>query len=592
MKNIRIVLCIFVACGALLAGVAARAGDAAGQGAYIAIDSVPRIGGGGYVEGHVGFADGKGGDPADYAISMAVEVTRGGRKFGPKPTYDNPAVDVRPDGTFSCLFVSGGQDAAAERLHVYLLRRGAAPGSVAAAEAAALDTVVIDRYSDGEAKISQRSGKALSAAPPAADAGTPRAAPAAWRKHPKADPRLSICFSPYTNGLSPEDDSEVPVEEMRRQLDLLRPYVDTIRMFGVSGTLEKAYRMAKEEYGLRVIAGAWFDKSYGEEKIHAELDKLIDLANKGYVDVAVVGSETLHRGDFSASELAGYIGRVRRGIKDGGIPVGTSDTVESWLGNPSLVQASDVVLVTIYPFFSNVPAARGLSHVKSAYAQVEKAAAGRPVIVSESGWPTEGGAEGLAVPGMANAKRLFEDTYSWSRANDVEVVMFSAMDEAWKVEGASGDVGRHWGHFTADGRLKDAFAPVYRSIATVPLGKMGGAVGGTLTAEAFSASGARLDGWYDEYAEVALGGGYSALTIGKVGFSVAHKGVDPKGCVGVYALGGGVRRKKLEPEVRKDGSLMFDVKGVEAVRIESLSPSIPYVPYSEEIRLFDVALHR
>ena len=256
---------------------------------------------------------------------------------------------------------------------------------------------------------------------------------------------------------------------MRWQLNLIYPYADTIRLFGVSGELEKIYKPAKEEYNMRIIAGCWIDGRYPESQIYAELDKLIELANNGYVDVAVVGSETIYRNDFTVDKLISYITYVRERINDKTIPVGTSDIAAAFLDNPKLVENCDVILCTIYPFFSNVTADRATANLIDTYNRVKAASGGRQVIISESGWPTQGSPEGAAIPGDANARILFEETYRWSRENNVEIVFFSEIDEAWKIEGVNGDIGGHWGHFTSVGMLKDAYLPVYQSISPVPV---------------------------------------------------------------------------------------------------------------------------
>ena len=110
-----------------------------------------------------------------------------------------------------------------------------------------------------------------------------------------------------------------------------------------------------------------------------------------------------------------------------------------------------------------------MNNLIETYNRVLAAAGGRQVIISESGWPTMGSAEGAAIPGIENARKLFEDTYKWSRENNVEVVLFSEIDEAWKVEGAFGDIGTSWGHFTSTGMLKDAYLPVYQTISNAPV---------------------------------------------------------------------------------------------------------------------------
>jgi exo-beta-1,3-glucanase (GH17 family) len=281
--------------------------------------------------------------------------------------------------------------------------------------------------------------------------------------------KLSLCYSPYTNGLSPETNSVVPLEQMRWQLNLIYPYADTIRLFGVTGELEKIYKPAKEEYKMRIIGGCWIDGRYSRQQIYDELNTLIRLANEGYIDIAVVGSETINRNDFSADTLVEYIRYVRNGIPNKQIPVGTSDTSAAFLDHPNLVDSCDVILCTIYPYFSNVAADAAAQNLIDTYHRVAAVAGGRQVIISESGWPTAGSPEGPAVPNMENAKSFFESVYQWSLANDVEVVFFSEIDEAWKKEGVNNDVGGHWGHFTSAGMLKDAYAPTYQSISPLPV---------------------------------------------------------------------------------------------------------------------------
>jgi hypothetical protein len=187
------------------------------------------------------------------------------------------------------------------------------------------------------------------------------------------------------------------------------------------------------------------------------------------VDIAVVGSETIHRKDFDVDTLIKHMDYVRDRLTDKSVPVCTSDVPSAYLENPKLASASDVVLCTLYPFFSNIPADKAASNLAETYNRVLAAAGGKKVIISESGWPTEGSPEGASKPGMSEAKKIFEATYKWSRENDVEIVFFSEIDEAWKVEGTYKDVGIHWGHFTSVGMLKDAYLPTYKAIAPNPV---------------------------------------------------------------------------------------------------------------------------
>ncbi|MDR2599639.1 MAG: hypothetical protein LBC73_05130 [Oscillospiraceae bacterium] len=277
---------------------------------------------------------------------------------------------------------------------------------------------------------------------------------------PIQDERISINYSPYTGGLSPELNSSVSLRHMRQHLDILKPYAHTLRTFGVSGELTKLYRPAKNEYGFRIIAGCWFDRNYSRNQIIDELNTLIILVNDGYIDIAVVGSELLFRGDIDTEALIFYIEYVKDGIHDKSIPVTTSDTAMAWINNPELVEVCDIILVTIYPFFSEVSVENAATALAATYEEVLNIAGDKTVIISETGWPTAGSSEGAAVPSSENAARYFNDVNEWSRKEGVEVIFFSAFDEAWKREGRNNDIGMHWGHFYEDGTLKEAYKEV------------------------------------------------------------------------------------------------------------------------------------
>jgi len=92
--------------------------------------------------------------------------------------------------------------------------------------------------------------------------------------------------------------------------------------------------------------------------------------------------------------------------------------------------------------------------------RVQAVAHGKPVIISETGWPDRGSAFHGSVPSRAGAMRYFVDTVQWAKMADVPMFYFAAFDEAWKV-GAEGDVGAYWGLWDKDGQPK--FAQEYKS---------------------------------------------------------------------------------------------------------------------------------
>jgi glucan 1,3-beta-glucosidase len=87
------------------------------------------------------------------------------------------------------------------------------------------------------------------------------------------------------------------------------------------------------------------------------------------------------------------------------------------------------------------------------YNQAKSVSQGKKGIVTETGWPNEGGSEGSANASEANAMKYFINTQVWSANDNIDVFCFSSFDESWKV-GAEGDVGAYWGLWDKDEKLK------------------------------------------------------------------------------------------------------------------------------------------
>ncbi len=271
---------------------------------------------------------------------------------------------------------------------------------------------------------------------------------------------LSLNFGPYLCGESPEINSQISETEIRNMLISIAPYCDSIRLFTSSGPVAQAYKIAKS-LGMRVIGGAWLEKNMSEEQRIAELDALIELVNLGLVDVAAVGNECLYRGDLTPAELADYIQYVKNGIQTPEVLVGTADSAHL-VTNQAIIDSSDVILMNQYPFWNGVSIDDAINDVTGAYNAVA-AAGGKPVIITESGWPTAGEPEGDAIPNAVNAVTYFNQLYEWSRVNNVEVVLFEAFDESWKAAN-EGERAAHWGFFTEDLQVKENYESALDSL--------------------------------------------------------------------------------------------------------------------------------
>ena len=87
------------------------------------------------------------------------------------------------------------------------------------------------------------------------------------------------------------------------------------------------------------------------------------------------------------------------------------------------------------------------------YYQALQAANGKKVIITETGWPSQGKSVEAAHSNTENARNYFINTQLWSKADNIDIFYFSSFDESWKV-GAEGDVGAYWGIWDKNEQLK------------------------------------------------------------------------------------------------------------------------------------------
>lgn len=255
-----------------------------------------------------------------------------------------------------------------------------------------------------------------------------------------------LCYSAYEEGQKPGD--ILTEAQIRRRMDIISPYTKWVRTFSCIEGNELIPRIAKE-YGLKTLVGAWLgtDRSLIEEEING----LTELAGQGYVDIAAVGNEVLYRNDLSEPELLEYLYRVKEALP--GIPVGYVDAYYEFRDHPRIAEASDVILANCYPYWEGCHIDYSLLYMKQMYQQALQAANGKKVIITETGWPSQGGSLRDAHASMENAIRYFINAQQWSQADQIEMFYFSSFDESWKV-GAEGDVGAYWGLWDTNGKLK------------------------------------------------------------------------------------------------------------------------------------------
>ncbi len=417
----------------------------------IALTHVPKIGEISPFEGSVFMEDGSEFSPDDYHVTLYLKDTQW-NTYWVKPSADRPFAAIDTEGCFSIPYTSGGDT---DKTDFWILLFPAnvtemrttyySDSSFDALCQSAVDFVKVTRDADGNYSVN-----------PNRTAPTPSdEAPAISALLPVSDEKIGVDVGFYTDGSVPG--SALSEAKIRKHLEAVAPFADTVRFYNASGEINKAYRIA-HDMGFSVVGTAYLGGTESENK--AELDALIALCNSGLVQVACVGNETLLVTDTSGplltpEKLIEYISYVRNSISDESIPVTTSDSVDVLMENPSVRRACNLLMPNCYPFWggANINDAAG-SFIQSITA-LRGVSGGKQVLVSETGWPTAGGNYGNAVTGEEEAAAYYEAVREWSLETGTQILYFSSADEPWKTESGFGP---HWGFLTTELVLKDGYA--------------------------------------------------------------------------------------------------------------------------------------
>lgn len=264
-----------------------------------------------------------------------------------------------------------------------------------------------------------------------------------------------INFSPYIDGQNPEYGSQVDMNQITERMKIIAPYTFWVRTYGVAGGLEYAGPVA-HEMGLKAAVGAWLS---GDTKANdRQINELINESKAGYVDLAIAGSETLLRNDLSEDQLINYIKRVKQEVPY--VNVTTAEEYNKLITHPKVMAECDVIMYNSYPYWEGVSIDNAIERQDNIHKSIAVKVKNKPIIVSETGWPSAGNTIGNAVPSSENSVRYFKDFVSWAGKNNVQYFYFEAFDETWKAT-REGQQGAHWGIWDKDGNMKSGFETIF-----------------------------------------------------------------------------------------------------------------------------------
>ncbi len=267
-----------------------------------------------------------------------------------------------------------------------------------------------------------------------------------------------IAYNP-SHTFTEKDQKEVSPELIDRDLAQLSQLTAHIRTYTVSGGMDRVPEIA-QRYGMTVSLGIWINSDLEANEKEVELGIKTALANRRTVDRVFVGNEAIERGDISSDQLNVYIKRVRDALPNR-IKVTTAEPWSTWLLAPELAQYVDIISIHLLPYWEGSRIQDSLASLQRWYDDVANEFPGKPIIIGEVGWPSEGQSRKSAEPSLANEAYFDRAFVQLAMEKGYDYYLIEAYDQPWK--GTEGAVGAYWGLFDANGEPKFPFTGMFRS---------------------------------------------------------------------------------------------------------------------------------
>ncbi|KAJ5544785.1 Cell wall glucanase (Scw4) [Penicillium sp. DV-2018c] len=256
--------------------------------------------------------------------------------------------------------------------------------------------------------------------------------------HPKPvhpNDQFGISYSPYKADRTCKNQEEVDSD-----LAKLSTY-SFVRIYGTDCDQTKTVTTAARHHNMHVFAGI-----YDLTDFPASLDAFSKAITRpdGKRDWSIfhtiaIGNELVNAGTNSPSEVVNAVRTARSVLRSQGYkgPVVTVDTFSVLLDHPQLCEVSDYCAANCHAFFDATqrPGGAGAYALEQARS-ISAAAGGKRTVITESGWPHAGDANGVAVPSKRGQREAIGSLRRSFNHRRGDLVLFTAFDDLWKDDNA------------------------------------------------------------------------------------------------------------------------------------------------------------
>ena len=311
------------------------------------------------------------------------------------------------------------------------------------------EDAVLGSSNEASAPVASSQAQAQQAAAPQSEAASPAPASSSQAAASSSAPKSSgssssfsgsakgITYSPYN-----ADGSCRSASDVASDLAKLSSY-SMIRLYGVDCNQVENVFKAKAA-GQKLFLGIFF-----VDQIQAGVDTM-KAAVESYgswddVYTVSIGNELVNGGQATPDQVGQYVATGRSALKAAGYsgPVVSVDTFIAVINNPALCQYSDYMAVNAHAYFDqNTVAEDAGTWLVQQIQRVWTACDGKKdVLITESGWPSQGETLGVAVASKQNQEAAIA---SIEKACGDDTILFTAFNDYWKADGPY-NCEKYWG---------------------------------------------------------------------------------------------------------------------------------------------------
>ncbi|KAI4208681.1 MAG: hypothetical protein LQ348_000002 [Seirophora lacunosa] len=233
--------------------------------------------------------------------------------------------------------------------------------------------------------------------------------------------KSGVSYSPY-NG----DNSCKSADQVAKDFTKISGF-QVIRLYGTDCNQVANVLAATKGSNMKLFLGIF---NIAQVQKEAETISSAVRGDWSRINAISVGNELVNQGT-NPGTVIGAIGQARGALKGSGYngPVVTVDTMVAMVDHPELCKASDFCAVNCHAFFDGkTPAEKSGDFVKGWVDKISKAT-GKTVVITETGWPSQGERNDVAVPSLQNHKAAMS---SIRGALSDNVIYYSAYNDMWK----------------------------------------------------------------------------------------------------------------------------------------------------------------